>query len=253
MPSSGSSGFSPPHCYQRFIGPESLVLSVNLPPSAPPRFGVASSIWFSAVAGNLRRQSRRASLGKTHHLPISRPASCRFGSPDIRSRLVTSTRPPPQHHIAGSLFATYTGSASCFLQTSISGHALALLASSFRPVTADPLSQLSPGTPACASCQAHVSAPPAKPGASEDCEPLEAAERGRFAPPCPPKRGEPVTSDSADRLCDPLSPGAECTPGSPLRPDPRSIRSTLGPRSAAPHSSVCVPSTPALCGSHSCP
>ena len=35
--------------------------------------------------------------------------------PDIRSRLFSSARPPPQHHLAGSLFATYTGSASCFL------------------------------------------------------------------------------------------------------------------------------------------
>jgi hypothetical protein len=64
-----------------------------------------------------QRQDRRASLGKTHHLPISRPASCQVGSPDIRPRLVTSARPPSQHHLAGSLFATYTGSASCFLQT----------------------------------------------------------------------------------------------------------------------------------------
>ena len=30
---------------------------------------------------------------------------------------VTSARPPPQHHLADSLFATYTGSASCFLRT----------------------------------------------------------------------------------------------------------------------------------------
>jgi hypothetical protein len=65
-----------------------------------------------------RRQDRRASPGKTHHLPICRPAPCQVGSPDIRPRLVTSARPPSQHHLAGSLFATYTGSASCFLQTS---------------------------------------------------------------------------------------------------------------------------------------
>ena len=65
----------------------------------------------------LQRQDRRASLGKTHLLPVSRPASCRFSTPDIRPRLVTPARPLPQHHIADSLFATYTGSASCFLQT----------------------------------------------------------------------------------------------------------------------------------------
>jgi len=56
-------------------------------------------------------------MGKMHHLPICRPASCQVGSPDIRPRLATSARPPSQHHLAGSLFATYTGSASCFLQT----------------------------------------------------------------------------------------------------------------------------------------
>jgi len=100
-----------------FLGPESLVLSVNLPPSVPSRFGVSSSSQFAIVAGNRRRQNRRASLGKTHHLPISRPASCQVSAPDIRPRLVTSARPPPQHHLAGSLCATYMGSASCFLPT----------------------------------------------------------------------------------------------------------------------------------------
>lgn len=37
--------------------------------------------------------------------------------PDIRSRSHTPARPPPQRHIAGSLFVTYPGSASYFLQT----------------------------------------------------------------------------------------------------------------------------------------
>jgi hypothetical protein len=42
--------------------------------------------------------------------------------------------------------------------TPLSGHALALLASSFRTVTADlKRSSLLPGTAACASCQAHIS------------------------------------------------------------------------------------------------
>jgi len=36
-----------------FIGPESSVLPVNLPPSAPPRFGVSSSIRLSVVYGNI--------------------------------------------------------------------------------------------------------------------------------------------------------------------------------------------------------
>jgi hypothetical protein len=141
-----------------FFGPESSVLPVNLPPSAP-----------SAASGSPPRlqfyglycHCSRASLGKTHHLSISRPASPWFGSPDIRPRLPTRARPPPHSHIAGSLFATYMDSASCFLQAPVSGNTLALLALPFRPVTAGVL--LLPATPsyarssANASCQAHVS------------------------------------------------------------------------------------------------
>ncbi len=56
-------------------------------------------------------------------------------TPDIGSRSATPARPPSHGHIAGSLFATHTASASCFLQTSISRTALALLALPFRPVT----------------------------------------------------------------------------------------------------------------------
>jgi hypothetical protein len=43
------------------------------------RFGVSSSARFSTACGNARRQSRRASLGKTRHLPVSRPASPQVG------------------------------------------------------------------------------------------------------------------------------------------------------------------------------
>jgi len=101
-----------------FIGPESSVLPVNLPPSAPsPVSGIALAVRFYGIHGNSRSQHRRVSLGKTHYLPISRPASHRFDSPDIGPRLVTAARPSPQRHIAGSLFATYTGSTSCFLRT----------------------------------------------------------------------------------------------------------------------------------------
>jgi hypothetical protein len=82
-----------------------------------PRFGFALSVRFYDTPRNFRYQCRRASLGKTHHLPISRPTSLRFGSPDIRPRTPTHARPPPRCHIVGSLFATYMGSASCFLQT----------------------------------------------------------------------------------------------------------------------------------------
>jgi len=68
--------------------------------------------------GNLRIHSSRASRGKTHHLLVCRPAPVRFGLSDIGTRLVSSARPPPRTHLAGSLFATYTSSASCFLRTS---------------------------------------------------------------------------------------------------------------------------------------
>jgi len=112
-----------------------------------------------------QRQDRRASLGKTHHLTICRPASCRFGSPDIRSRLITPARPPLQHHIAGSLFATYTASASCFLQTHHFWICPCLVGVVLPSGNGGPqLSQATPGTAACASCQAHVNTPPAKAG-----------------------------------------------------------------------------------------
>ena len=64
-----------------------------------------------------RRQSSRASLGKAHRLPTCRPVSRRVDMPDIGSRSLTPARPSPQRHIAGSLFATYAGSTSCFLPT----------------------------------------------------------------------------------------------------------------------------------------
>jgi hypothetical protein len=116
---SWSSGFCPPHCCQA-----SQALSLQYypwicHPLPPGRFGVSSSGQFSNASGSfLWRQSRRASLGKTRHLPVSRPASPQGRSfPDIGSRSATTARPPSLGHIAGSLFATYTGSASCFLQT----------------------------------------------------------------------------------------------------------------------------------------
>jgi hypothetical protein len=96
-----------------FFGPGSSVLPVNLPPSAP---SAASGSPLRLRFYGFSRQCRRASPGKTHHLSISRPASLWFGSPDIRSCPPMQARPPPHCHLAGSLFATYTDSASCFLQ-----------------------------------------------------------------------------------------------------------------------------------------
>jgi hypothetical protein len=76
---------------------------------------------FSTSCGSLEGRAVGLSLGKSPRLPRSRPASLRFGSPDIRSRSLRPARPPPRCHLAGSLFATYPGSASCFLRTCLLG------------------------------------------------------------------------------------------------------------------------------------
>jgi len=102
-------------CYP-WIGSAELVAGCH--PQTPHRAsGSPSRLGFIMPMSVFGYQARRTSLGKTHHLPISRPTSQRFGSPDIRSRSATPARPPLHCHIVGSLFATYMGSASCFLQT----------------------------------------------------------------------------------------------------------------------------------------
>lgn len=113
-----------------------------------------------------QQQNRRASLGKTHHLPISRPASCRFSAPDIRSRLVTSARPPPQHHLAGSLFATRF----CLMLPPDSPFLEMPLACWRRPSVRKRRTIMFPTsseTAACASCQAHVKFPAQRAGLSK--------------------------------------------------------------------------------------
>ena len=123
---SRSPRFSPPHCYQCFSGLgssvhpcESVTLFSQLALGSPRRLGFITPISSS------RRQIGRASLGKVYSLPIYRPAAQRFVfcsavlgfCLDIGTRLLTSARSTPLYHIAGSLFATYTGSISCFLPT----------------------------------------------------------------------------------------------------------------------------------------
>jgi len=114
----GSSGFSPPHCFQasqalslqyytQICHPLPLSQSGSLPSrvrfmTSPRNFGVRT--------GGFPRV-------RSHRLPISRPTSPRFGPPDTRTRSHTPARPPPRSHLVGLLFATYMGSASCFLQT----------------------------------------------------------------------------------------------------------------------------------------
>ncbi len=116
--SSWSSGFSPPRCYQA-----SSALSHQYHPwichplhPAPLRGRLGDARFMKSPA------TWNLSAGGLHwvrhtSLPVYRPTSQRFRSPDIRTRLVTPARPRPLCHLVGSLFATYTGSASCFLQT----------------------------------------------------------------------------------------------------------------------------------------
>ena len=111
---SRSSGYCPPRCYQASSALSRQLLTVDLSPPVPSplrdrrsRFGFLRRPAGQGVAG------QGASRGKTHGLPVCRPASVRFGCcpSDIGTRSSTSARPPPRTHIAGSLFATYTGSA----------------------------------------------------------------------------------------------------------------------------------------------
>jgi hypothetical protein len=133
-----------------FNGPESSVLSVDLPPSAPfPATGSPLAVRFYGARGNTGLQSRRASRGKTHRLFVSRPTSVRFAKTDIGTRSATTARPAPHTHIVGSLFATYTSSASCFLQTYHFWKCPCLVGLVLPSVTAD-------SSTACVSCPAHV-------------------------------------------------------------------------------------------------
>lgn len=157
--------FYPPRCYQRFVGLESSVLPVNLPPSVPPRFGVSSSIRFSVVYGNTNDKTGGLSRVRRTTSPYS--VRLHVGSVLRISGLALSRLldliPNTIQPVRCSLRTQVLPHAS--FRHAISGYALALLASSFRPVTADPMFQASPETAACASCQAYVKLPPAKPGA----------------------------------------------------------------------------------------
>ena len=113
---SWSSEFSPPLRYRASSVPSYQYYPwICHPPTPSPFQGLL--IGSANLLRSLRGQLSRASPGKTQHLPIPRPTSLRFGPPDIRSRSPTPARPPPRCHIVGSLFATYMGSASCFLRT----------------------------------------------------------------------------------------------------------------------------------------
>lgn len=80
--------------------------------------GSPLSARFYGALGFFRLQSNSASRGKTRCLLVSHPAPVRFvTSSDFGTRFFVPARPSPRTHLAGSLFAMYTSSASCFLQT----------------------------------------------------------------------------------------------------------------------------------------
>ncbi len=80
----------------------------------------------------------------------------RLRQSDFGTRSATSARPPPYTHIAGSLFATYTGSASCFLQTSHLWKCPCLVGVAL-PSDHGGLPRYHLLSSACVSCPAHVS------------------------------------------------------------------------------------------------
>jgi hypothetical protein len=109
-----------------FIGPASLVLPVNLPPSVPPQAlgSPSAGVFYDARGG-----SRSVSTGGLPWVRcITSPYPVRLHDqglfclpwlrPNIGTRFFKTARPVLDRHLAGSLFAAYTGSASCFLRTS---------------------------------------------------------------------------------------------------------------------------------------
>ncbi len=124
-----------------------------------PRFGFAFAVRFYEILGSIRIPVQEGFPGvRCINLPVSRPTSPQFGSPDIRSRLVTSTRPPSHGHIVGSLFATYTGSASCSLRTPHFWECPCLVGVVLPSGNGGCFTSRSfPGRSVSASCQAHVS------------------------------------------------------------------------------------------------
>ena len=99
-----------------FVGPESSVLPVNLPPSVScPASGSPIRFGFMIPLAIIDTSTGRLPWVRRTTSPYA--VQLHFGSPDIRPRSATPARPPPRCHIVGSLFATYMGSASCFLRT----------------------------------------------------------------------------------------------------------------------------------------
>lgn len=128
-----STRFCPRPRYRGVIGLVSSVLSADLPPSPTFTSGVSLRVGFFQGGLAWTPLGSRASQGKTHHLPVCRPAPVRFALSDIGTCLSMSARPAHHTHVAGSLFATYTVLPHTSSGPIFSDDALVLLALSFRP------------------------------------------------------------------------------------------------------------------------
>ena len=93
---------------------ESVTLSRRLALGSPLRFGLNHAHWQLANDPGIRASPGKVTL--PHRMPSSFTSVwlCLQISGLAHSRLLV---PPHQGHIAGLLFATYTVSTSCFLQT----------------------------------------------------------------------------------------------------------------------------------------
>ena len=91
-----SSGFYPPRCYQRLLGPKSSVLSVHLPsfPTSSLR-GLLFDL-VSALSTDTLAQSAGLGLPRVRRMASSYAVQLHIGSvlPDIRPSSHTPTRPP---------------------------------------------------------------------------------------------------------------------------------------------------------------
>ena len=147
---SRSPRFYPPHCYQCFTGPGSSVHPCESVSHSPIVFSQCASGspnrsgFMVPMAATSIRSVGLPWVRRTAS-PYTRPAPYRFVSLrppwlslDIGIHLLKSARPTPLYHIAGLLFATYTGSTSWCRRRrpaprDITATAVALLVSLFRP------------------------------------------------------------------------------------------------------------------------
>jgi sugar lactone lactonase YvrE len=98
-----------PHRQREFI-------DMNLHPGRPDGAAVDTdgAYWICANdAGLVHRFTPDGRLDRSIEVPVSKPAMCAFGGPDLRTLFITSIRPgsppPGQEALAGALFATEPG------------------------------------------------------------------------------------------------------------------------------------------------